>query len=206
MMEKTIYYTHLSAVALFIILYLVKTILLLTNSREKLTKVINITAVPERIIAFVFLASGIYLLTQLPKINMWMVFKLACVFTAIPLTIIGFKKRAKMLVLSAFLLIIAALGLVEASKKRSALGDFKQASTTNGEEIFTAACAQCHGADGKKGVMGAADLSVTPLDQTVIIFTIKNGKGTMVGYEDMLSEAQIQAVAEYVQGLRKDIK
>ena len=201
MMEKTIYYTHLSAVGIFIILYLVKTILLLSNSREKLTKVSSITAIPERIIAFVFLASGIYLLTQLPKINMWMVFKLICVFSAIPLAIIGFKKGTKGLVLSAFLLLIAALGLVEASKKRSALGDFKQTSTTNGKEIFITACAQCHGDDGKKGVMGAADLSVTPMDQKTILSTIKNGKGTMIGYDDVLSEAQIQAVAEYVQGL-----
>lgn len=203
-MEKAIYYTHLSAVALFIMLYLVKTVLLLINSREKLASFSSIAAVPERIIAFIFLASGIYLLTQLPKINTFMVIKLACVFTAIPLAIIGFQKGTKVLVLSAFILLIAAFGLVEASKKKSAIGDFNQASAMNGNEIFNTACAQCHGEDGKKGVMGAADLSVTPIDQQTLISTIKNGKGTMVGYEGMLSEAQIKAVAEYVQRLQKN--
>ena len=203
-MEKAIYYTHLSAVALFVILYLIKTVLLLINRREKLASFSNITRVPERIIAFVFLASGIYLLTQLPKVNVFMVIKLVCVFSAIPLSIIGFKKGIKAWVLFAFILLISAFGLVEVSKKKLAAGDLHQATATSGNEIFTTACAQCHGDDGKRGVMGAADLSVTPLGQQAIISTIKNGKGTMVGYEGMLSEDQIKAVAEYVQMLQKN--
>jgi mono/diheme cytochrome c family protein len=203
-MDKAIFYTHLVSVILFMVIYLVKTILLLANSTERLRSVTKAVKVPEMIVSFLFLATGVYMLTKLPSINTLMWIKIACVLASIPLAVVGFKKGNKALAVLAMLLIIGSYGLAEMSHKKLATGGSGELTTTStGKEIYIANCKQCHGEDGTAGVMNSANLKESTMDKNTLFGTIKSGKGTMVGYDGVLSDEQINAVVEYVETLRK---
>ena len=176
--------------------------MLLANNKEGLAKFSKITKVPEMIVSFLFLSTGIYMLTQLPEINSFMLMKLIAVGVSIPLAVIGFKKSNKVLASLSLILLVAAYGLAEMSKKHDSKAE-NTATTTDGKELYANNCARCHGDDGKLGAVGAADLSVSGLDKTVVSEVIKKGKGTMIGFEGQLNENQIEAVAVYLETLRK---
>ena len=175
--------------------------MLLTNKTEGLQKFTKMVKVPEMIISALFLLSGIYMLTQIPEIKTMLIIKIIVVFASIPVAIIAFKKSNKALAAVALLMIISAYGLAEMSKKHSATT--AASAGNNGQEIYTANCARCHGDDGKAGITGASDLSITQLDNAGISEIIKNGKGAMAGLGGTLSEEQTKAIAEYVQTLKK---
>ncbi|MBA4053889.1 MAG: hypothetical protein C0490_04180 [Marivirga sp.] len=201
-MVKILYYTHVISVTLFILLFLIKTIVLFVNSHERLATVSHSFRIPERIIGLFLLGTGIYLLTQLPFISGLILLKLVFVFAAIPISVIAFGRKIKGLVLFSLLLFIGAIGLTEASKKKIAVGNIRQTASLSGQEIFNSTCAQCHGVDGKLGIMGATDLSSVQLEQDRIVLAVKSGKGLMVGYRHTLTDEQIQAVSEYVTELK----
>jgi mono/diheme cytochrome c family protein len=67
------------------------------------------------------------------------------------------------------------------------------------KKFLTDKCALCHGDDGKLGLSGAKDLSVTQLPHAGIVEIIANGKNTMAAYKDALSAEQIEAVASYIE-------
>lgn len=200
-MDNAIKYTHLTSVILFMLIYIIKTVMLLMNKNEGLRSFTKMVKVPEMIVSFLFLGTGIYMLTQIPVINMFMIIKIVCVFASIPLAVIGFKKGNKALAALSLLLIIGAYGLAEISHKKMITGDVTVSG--NGKDIYTANCAKCHGDDGKAGIMGAADLSNSSMDPNTMFGTIKGGKGNMTGYDGILTDAQIYAVIEYVKGLKK---
>ncbi len=202
-MYKAIFYTHLVSVNLFLLIYLVKTILLLTNKNENLAKFTKTVKVPEMIISTLFLLTGLYMFTQLPEKNTFLIIKLIAVFTSIPLAIVGFKKGNKVLAVTAFLLIVAAYGLAEMSKKQKATTtEQAQPTSLNGQEIYTANCAKCHGDDGKLGLMGSSDLSASTKTGTEKAEIIKNGKGAMTAFAGQLNDEQIKAVAEFTETLK----
>src|ERR1041385_639658 len=76
-------------------------------------------------------------------------------------------------------------------------------ASVDGKSLYEAKCVNCHGADGKAGLMGAADLSISKLDDATITATVKNGKQMMKGFGGELNDSQIEAVANYVKGLRR---
>jgi len=203
-MEKAILYTHLTSVILFLVLYLVKTILLVANKKEPLEKVRKITKVPEMIISFLFLGTGIYLLTQVPEIKSLLIIKICIVFASIPVAIIGFKKGNKVLAVLSLIMIISAYGLAEMSKKqKSKAMESITSENVDGKDLFIKTCAQCHGEDGTLNLMGASDLSKSEIDLNMRLDIIKNGKGLMQGFSKTLSDAQINAIVVYVEGLKK---
>jgi cytochrome c551 len=65
----------------------------------------------------------------------------------------------------------------------------------DGEEVFASECASCHGEDGSGGI--GPDLrgedDVAGIEQQV-----RNGASGMPAFEGVLSDAQIQAVSQYV--------
>jgi len=203
-METNILHTHIVSVILFLLIYLIKTILLLANKNEGLAKFTKIVKVPEMIISVLFLATGIYLLTQIPEIKSLLIIKIIAVFISIPLAIIGFKKKNKVLAVVSLLLIISAYGLAEMSKKQKskALEGISK-TNTNGQELYIAACSGCHGVDGKLGIMGAKNLSASTMDLSARIELIKNGKAAMTSFSGILTDEQIKAVAEYSQSLKE---
>ncbi|HEC45196.1 MAG TPA: c-type cytochrome [Epsilonproteobacteria bacterium] len=67
-----------------------------------------------------------------------------------------------------------------------------------------AACASCHGADGK-GMAGMSP-DLTAFDETLVGNVVKNGKkgalGTMPAYHDRMTPVQIKALAAYIATLK----
>jgi cytochrome c5 len=189
-------HSHTLFVVLFTLIYLVKTILLLSDRNELLEKFKQKTKVLEMIVSFGFLATGIYLMTQLPEINQFLIIKLSLVFLSIPLAVVGFKKKNKVLASLSFFLIVVSFTLAYKAK------DAKAGTTiasVEGKQIFEEKCTLCHGSDGKLGLNGAKDLTISQLSHTDIITLVANGKNSMPAFNISLSPEQIEAVAAYVE-------
>ncbi len=189
-------HSHYLFVVLFTLIYLVKTILLLSDKDELLEKFKKKTRILEMIVSFGFLATGIYLMTQLPSINNILIIKIALVFLSIPLAVIGFKKKNKVLASLSFFLIIVSFGLAQKAKSEKA---GPKTLVISGKEIFEEKCVLCHGNDGKLGLNGAKDLSITPMNHAGIVEMIANGKNGMAAYKEVLSAEQIEAVTLYIE-------
>lgn len=201
---------HIWSVMLFVIIYLIKTVLLFANE-SMLDKFTKITKVPEMIVSTVFLVTGIWLFVILGGIKTMQIIKLVMVFTAIPMAVIGFKKRKKGLAVLSFLLVVGSYGIAEVSKKKPFIkanvtmqGD-NSTGLANGEKVYFENCAFCHGVDGKKAYRGASDLSMTGYDEIMIQEMVKIGrKGKMPGYDGTLSAEEIANVALYVAGMKNN--
>ena len=189
-------HSHYLFVVLFTLIYLIKTILLLSDRTELLDKFKMKTKVAEMIISFGFLATGIYLLTQLPVVTMYHIIKISLVFVSIPLAIIGYKKQNKVLASLSFFLIVVSFGLAHKAKDAKA-GD--KSIAINGNEIYQEKCALCHGNEGKLGMSGAKDITVTNLSHSDIVSLIANGKNTMPAFNSTLNSEQIEAVTNYIE-------
>jgi uncharacterized membrane protein SirB2 len=191
-------HSHTLFVVLFTLIYLIKTILLLSDRDELLEKFKKKTKVAEMVVSFGFLATGIFLMTQLPHspFPTLMYIKIALVLLSIPLAVIGFKKKNKVLATLSFFLIVVSFSLAYKAKSAKA-GD--KIIALSGKEIFEQKCMLCHGNDGKLGVGGAKDLSVTQLQHSGIVDIITNGKNTMAAYKETLTQEQIEAVASYIE-------
>ena len=189
-------HSHTLFVVLFTLIYLIKTILLLSDREELLEKFKKKTRVAEMIISFGFLATGVFLVTQLPEINKFMIIKLVLVALSIPLAVVGFKKKNKILATLSFFFIVVSFSLAYKSKAAKA---GETIVTVSGKEIFEEKCALCHGNDGKLGASGAKDLSVTQLPHEGVVEIITNGKNTMASYKSALTAEQIEAVASYIE-------
>ena len=198
-MFESIKLIHKIVVILFLLIYFVKTILLISNKEDALTKLTKIIKIPEMIISVLFLATGIYLLTQLGEIKPLMIIKIGLVFLSIPIAIIGFKKRNKILGALSLLMITASYGLAEiATKHKGIISEdaINANGTFNGKIIYTDNCARCHGDDGKAGNEGAKDISITQMDKVAIQQIILKGTPAMKAIS--VSAEQAASVAEYV--------
>src|ERR1700758_2825468 len=107
--------THFVVVTIFFLIYLIKTILLIANKKEQLQSFTKKIKVLEMIVSFLFLGTGIYLMTEV-EIRMDLIIKISMVLMAIPLAVVGFKKGNKMLAILSFLLILGAFGIAEMRK------------------------------------------------------------------------------------------
>ena len=74
---------------------------------------------------------------------------------------------------------------------------------SKGEQIFRMNCTLCHGADGKLGFNGAKDLTKSTLTKEEMIARVRDGKGVMMPYKNMLSAKDIEAVVQHVRSLAK---
>jgi mono/diheme cytochrome c family protein len=199
-MYKGLLHTHYLVVTLFLLLYVVKTILLLSNKNDLLASFTKKTKLFEIIVSFLFLATGIYLATQLPfksKFDYLFWIKLVMVFASIPIAIIGFKKANKLMAALSLLLITGSYGLGEVYAKRKNIPkDGVEVASNDGKSLYELKCGMCHGNDGKLGLAGAKDISVTQLDVAAIKQTILMGKNSMQPVA--ASDEEATAIAEYV--------
>lgn len=199
-MYKGILHTHYLVVTLFLLLYVIKTVLLLSNKNELLAVFSKKTRLFEIIISFLFLGTGIYLLTQLPfggKFDYLFWIKIIMVFGSIPIAVIGFRKHNKMLAALSLLLITGAFGLAEVYHKRKAIPkDGVEIASNDGKALYEANCKLCHGTDGKLGMAGAKDLTLSALDVAGIKDLILHGKGAMPAAD--VNDEQATAIANYV--------
>lgn len=98
---------------------------------------------------------------------------------------------------------IYACGSKDTSKNDNAMSSSDSKPKVDGAAIFKQHCELCHGADGKLGLNGSKDLTVSELDLNERIAQISKGKGLMIAYENILSLSEIKAVAEYTMTLTK---
>lgn len=197
-MNEAISLTHRITVTLFFLIYVIKTVLLLSNKQDLLKSFSKMFKVPEMIVSALFLITGVYLMTLMPSIKPMMYVKIGLVLASIPVAVIGFKKGNKVLAALSLLMITASYGIAEAQKKKREKGEAVVASNINGKEIYEAKCIVCHGGDGKSKINGSADLSITKNDVATIKSVVMNGQKTMVPITDLSSE-QAEAVAVYVE-------
>ena len=203
-MFPTILLIHKIVVTLFLVHYVVKLVLLFAN-KEGLVTYTKATRIIEMIISVLFLVTGVWLVVN-SQISMLMVVKLVCVFASIPLAIVGFKKGNKMLATLAILLILGAYGLAEVNKKQKSTVKVDTSNLSDplaiGKQIYNVNCSNCHGEDGKLGMSGAKDLSLTTLTADEQKAVIKNGKGNMPPY-GTLTEQQLDGLAQYIATLKR---
>lgn len=199
---------HTISVMLFLLTYVIKTILLFT-SKSRLAGYTKATKVPEMIISTVFLVTGIWLFIQLGGIRFFQIIKLAFVFISIPVAVIGFKKQKPALALLSLFLMVGAYGLAEMSKNKPFIpakvniAEGSDMAALAGKKVYLENCAFCHGADGKKGYRNAPDLSHTAMDAGAIAQMVREGsRGKMPGYKMVISDENIAALSEYVESLR----
>ena len=83
----------------------------------------------------------------------------------------------------------------------------------DGSALFAQACAKCHGTDGKGGLPSVPN-GPRPVDLTAVewqrtrsdaelITAIRNGRGAMPPFGDVLSEPQVSALAAHVRALAR---
>ena len=134
-MIKGLMHPHVLFVSLFLLIYLIKTILLLSDKDELLEKFKKKTRIAEMVISFGFLVTGIILLILIPSaLNTFMIIKLVLVFASIPLAVIGFKKKNKILATLSFFFIVVSFSL---AYKVSQPSSEKKVISLSGKEIFT---------------------------------------------------------------------
>lgn len=203
-MYSQIFLIHKVSVFLFLLIYLIKTVLLLINKNELLSTIVKIVKVPEMIISFTFLATGIYLAINNPMLGTIFWIKLVCVFAAIPLAVIGFKKGNKLLATLSFILIVGSYGLAEIQKsslkrafKKDPIVENSENTILTGLTIYQKQCMVCHGENGDAGLAGAANLKICILSETDKYEIIVKGKGSMPKFSH-LSENQIKSVIAYI--------
>lgn len=97
-------------------------------------------------------------------------------------------------ILSLLILIIACAGKEKANP---------YAAAPDGEALYKKYCVLCHGVDGKLGLNGSKDITVTALTLDEIIVQVTKGKNTMTPFEGIMTPEEIKAVSEYAVTLKK---
>ncbi len=187
---------HRLVVILFVLIYLVKTILLLSDKDELLEKFKQKTKVLEMIVSFLFLATGIFLLVKSSNVNSYHIIKIVLILASIPLAVIGFKKKNKVLASGSFFLLVVSYMLAYKAKEAKA-GDTIVA--VNGKEVFEQKCVLCHGNDGKLGASGAKDLTLSQVNHAGVLALLNDGKNAMPSFKGTLSLEQMEAVTNYIE-------
>jgi mono/diheme cytochrome c family protein len=221
-MEIGMLHSHVLVVTLFLLFLLFKTILLLVNKKELLTKIRTKLKMVDPILGVLMLATGGYLLSlygSAAPTYLWV--KLVIVLIIIPIGIIAFKKENKAMAIIALLLTFYIYGASEVGSltfsKDQAVAENTESPASNakevvidgatadllktGKEVYLAECKKCHGIDGKKGLFKSPDLTESKLNLSERVAWIKKGKGVMPAYENDLSESEIEAVALYLDEL-----
>lgn len=93
------------------------------------------------------------------------------------------------------------LGLI-ACQPSTPANNGNTATAPSGAGVFKQYCVTCHGADGRMGLNGAKILPESQLSLEERINLIHNGKGVMPPFKNLLSPAEIEAVATYTQSLK----
>lgn len=208
-MQNSLLLLHKISVYLFLIIYLLKLAGLLAN----LASLNNLFAkkplrILEMIISISFLVSGVMMLVNLPGelISSLLIIKISLIVLVIPLAVIGYKKRNKLLATLSFLGLVAMFGLGEMNKKRPTVKATMATSAIDGRELYIAGnCNICHGENGDapNTTLGAKNLAESKLNDADIVTIITKGRNNMQGYGKRFDEKQIAQLAEYVKTLRK---
>ena len=197
---ETIKIIHKIIVMVFVLIYLVKTILLLANKTNALKKFTTVFKVPEMIISTLFLATGVWMVMLLGTMQTILIIKIVLVLASIPIAVVAFKKQNKILGILSFLLIISAYGMDEMAKIPK-IKHTPEGAEVIGQDLYKNNCQNCHGPKGNLGNNGATDLALSTKNHTEVMTIINNGKNLMPSYMS-LSDAEKDALAAYIESLR----
>jgi hypothetical protein len=206
-MYTGILHTHTLVVVLFLLLYLVKTFLLVSRRDEALESFTQKTKWPERIISVLFLVTGFYLLFNTGNRYWPLYLKIGLVFASIPLAIIGFRKKKPALAILSVVLLLASYGLAEMNARLVARKPKPDLVAEGGEVaglgkvLYGNYCSSCHGDNGAAGYSGAKNIALSRLDAAGIKDLIRNGKGAMPAFP-VLSETDVDAIILHCQSLK----
>ena len=202
---------HIVTATLFLLFLLFKSTFVLLNKSDSLKKIKKFILIPDILIQTGFLASGLTLVFMGSSLvnsqPAWFHIKMTAVVVGVAVAIFAFKKNSKLLVVVSLLIFLMIYGYTEmiASKyKKSFVSENENtADITSGKSIYSIHCESCHGSDGKKGLSGAKDLSVSKLTKEESSLVIYNGRNNMMAYKNQLSKEQIDSVNNYIQLLKK---
>jgi len=71
-----------------------------------------------------------------------------------------------------------------------------------GQVLYQKNCVRCHGANGRRGLNGAHDLTKSNLNAFGRTYLVTNGMGKMPSFKKVLTPAQIEQVVAYSLTLR----
>ena len=115
----------------------------------------------------------------------------------------GWRRTRLVLIVSVALVVIASCG---GAKTRD---QYSVRVTEDGpvdfalvKKLYDVKCALCHGSDGAQQFAGAKNLSESTLPKADVVLRITEGKGSMPPHKDVLTEEQIDAIADFVMTLR----
>lgn len=72
-----------------------------------------------------------------------------------------------------------------------------------GKKLYNKYCRLCHGKDGKRGLNGSSDLSISKLSYDQMVEIVNEGRGTMTPF-NFLGDEKIKLVVEYVETLKEE--
>lgn len=75
---------------------------------------------------------------------------------------------------------------------------------SNGKEVFLSRCSICHGEDGKKGLGGASDLTISNLDSVAFFQIINNGRRGMPSFKNTITNKEKDFLFRYLKELKKN--
>lgn len=95
-------------------------------------------------------------------------------------------------------------GSAEINKREKEEVSMEPMTVDEAESVYITNCESCHGIDGKKGLSGAADLSLSMKSDAELLKVIRNGndKG-MMPYKDILTDREQKGLVEFVKSLKK---
>jgi mono/diheme cytochrome c family protein len=199
---------HHLLVLLFLLSILIKLVLLFLNS-NKFETFRNKVKWPEMIATILFLVLGIVMIV-LKNGSFHTLFwvKLGMVLIAIPLTIIGFKKKNKILSLLGVFVFIMSYGVSEMATKKgpsnkTEISSAQAGTLEHGKILYENNCITCHGESGDKQLDMAANLQTISLSDLEIKNAITQGKGSMPSFAS-LSEGEVDVITNYLKTLASE--
>jgi cytochrome c553 len=206
--------THRITVSLFLLIYFFKALMMLANHKNTLQKFSKAVKIPEMIISFLFLATGIYMLVKGGHPETYMMVKILLVFASIPLAVIGIKREKKILLVLSVVILIYVYGIAETRSLTfsgpSMKGVIQNVNEDNyqllshGKGIYQYHCLRCHGENGNKKRYNSPDLTQSVLNYEERWSIIENGKGMMPAFGKKLDENEKKALDAYLQSLRAE--
>lgn len=209
----TLYKVHKVVVFLFLLIYLVKTVLLLAN-KDLFDKVNKYIKLPEIVVSAAFLLTGVGMLFGIAEIKPLFVAKIVVVLAAIPIAVIGFKRKNRLIATFSFVLIVASYGMAEVNKRRIQAADDLPATlitdathpdysmVAHGMALYKLHCVNCHGEKGDRGLSGAKNLAISTLSLEEVQSLVHDGKNNMPPYKKFFTEHEMRVVSEYAMSLR----
>lgn len=184
----------------------------MTNHKETLKKFSKAVKIPEMIISFLFLATGIYMLVKGGHPELYMMVKIILVLASIPLAVIGIRKENKVMLVLSVVILIYVYGIAETRSLTFTqpkmdgiienVEDNNYQITKHGLALYQQHCLRCHGENGDKMRYESPDISKSNLTESERWEIINNGKDMMPAFGKKLDKNEKQAMEAFLQTLK----